>query len=354
MSNSEEGARPATISDVATAAGVSRTTVSRYLSQKFGSMSPATRERISDVIETLKYRPNRLARGLRSDKSYTIGFVIPDITNPYAISVLRGAEAVAEEHGYMLMVCNSDRDPAKERRYFEVLKSYGMDGLLVFATGHNDDAVGDLARGDFPLVLIDQDVSNVQVDLVSSDNVTAVNEALDYLLSSGYDDVAYFTDIIGTTASRAERADVFRATLAHRTGVASRVYEADVREDDQLDEALERFLEEPRGASRVIFAGNGVMMLKIYGRLKARGIRIPDDVSLIGFDDDEWASSAEPPLTTIAQATSQIGATAAQLLLARINGKSPPASPTRLATRLIVRNSTVDRSRRAEQNEGTS
>ncbi|MGB4135755.1 MAG: LacI family DNA-binding transcriptional regulator [Microbacterium sp.] len=332
--------RPATISDVAAAAHVSRTTVSRFLGKQYGSMSPATKARIEAAIAELRYRPSRIARGLRQDRSFTLGFIVPDLTNPFAIRVLRGAEEVAEKHGYMLMVCNSDRDPDKERRYFEMLSSYGTDGLLVFTTGHNDEAVAELSSRGMPIVLIDQDVPSLAVDYFGTDNNTAVADAVTHLLDSGYDDIGFFTDMIASTASRIERAEMFRARLAQSPDVAARVFEADVRDDGQLDEGLDAFLRTPQGTARVIFASNGVMMLKLYGRLKARGIRIPDDVSLIGFDDDEWAQSAEPPLTTIAQSTRELGARALERLLERINGQAAETVRTRMPSRLIVRGST--------------
>ncbi|ROR96221.1 LacI family transcriptional regulator [Salana multivorans] len=333
--------RVATILDVAAAAGVSRTTVSRYLSQQFGSMSPATKARIDAAVAELSYRPSRLARGLRQDKSFTIGFVVPDITNPFAISVLRGAESVAEKRGYMLMVCNSDRDPVKERRYLDVLRSYGIDGLLIFTTGHNDEVVRELAAGPVPIVLVDQDIQDAELDLVGSDNVRAVEDAVEHLVEAGYDDVAYFTDVIGSTTSRAERADVFRTRFAPHATVSARVYEADVRDDAQLDAQLEAFLADPRGRRRCLFAGHGVMMLRLYSRLKERGLRIPDEISLLGFDDDEWARSAEPPLTTISQSTRDIGARATELLLDHIDGSVESRTVTRLPARLVVRRSTL-------------
>lgn len=338
--SSDGAARPATISDVADRAQVSRTTVSRYLSNQFGSMSPATKEKIAGAISALNYRPNRLARGLRQDRSFTLGFMVPDITNPFAISVLRGVESVAEKHGYMLMVCNSDRDPGKERRYLDVLRSYGTDGLLIFTTGHNDAEIAEMAATGMPIVLIDQAVPGVELDLISTDNPAAMRDAVGHLLANGYDDIGFFTDVISSTASRVERVEVFRSQLEKHPAVQSRIYEADVRDGSQLDTALDDFFANPLGRSRVIFAGNGVMMLKIYSRLKERGIRIPEDVSLIGFDDDEWARAAEPALTTIAQSTHEIGANAADRLLARIADSSAEPLRMRLPGTLIVRDST--------------
>lgn len=339
MTSRRDTQRAATISDVAAAAKVSRTTVSRYLSKQFGSMSPATKSRIDAAVAALDYRPSRIARGLRQDKRFTIGFVVPDITNPFAISVLRGAESVAEKHGYVLMVCNSDRDPDKERRSLDILRSYGTDGLLLFTTGHNDDVVRDLAAR-LPIVLIDQGVQEVALDLVGSDNIGAVRDAVAHLVGAGYDDIAYFTDVIGSLTSRVDRVTLFRTEFAPYPQVSARVYEADVRDDERLDAQLTAFLDDPRGNARCIFAGNGLMLLRLYGRLKRRGVRIPDEVSLMGFDDDEWARSAEPPLTTISQQTRDIGAHATELLLAHIDGLVESSTVTRLPTTLIVRQST--------------
>ncbi|GGG03910.1 LacI family DNA-binding transcriptional regulator [Paenibacillus abyssi] len=332
----------ATIADVARAAGVSKTTISRFLSKQFDSISASTLKRIEETIAELNYRPNRMARGLKQDRSYLIGFVVADITNPYATSIMRGAEEVCEKHGYNLLVCNTDKDPEKERRYFDLLQTHRIDGLLINTTGYNNSILQEMSKDDMPIVLVDRKVPELDFDMVGTDNRKATGEALTHLLACGYERIAFFSEMIGITSPRYERAEVFRSILRERGHAsADDFFEVDMKDTNALESSLDRYLESSTGQYRAVFAGNAVVLLKLVGALKQRNLQIPDDVSLIGFDDPEWAPYVDPGITTISQPTFDIGAAAMEQMLKRINGDTSPPQTMELPASLLIRRSTI-------------
>jgi len=332
----------ATIADVARTAGVSKTTISRFLSRQFDSISSDTLKRIEQTIADLNYRPNRMARGLKQDRSFLIGFVVANITNPYATSILRGAEQVCEKHGYNMLVCNTDQDPEKERRYFDLLQTHRIDGLLINTTGMNNLVLHEFTKDNLPVVLVDRKVPELKADLVGTDNKKATTDALNHLLGGGYERIAFFTETIGATSPRLERAEVFRSLLAERGHPSAEdLYEVDFKDNTLFEEILDRFLSSSEGTKRALFAANAVVLLKLIGAMTSRALRIPDDISLIGFDNPEWAPFVGPGITTLAQPTFDIGATAMEQILKRIDGDDSPPQILELPATLMVRGSTV-------------
>ncbi len=331
----------ATIADVARTAGVSKTTISRFLSKQYDSISADTLKRIEQTIAELNYRPNRMARGLKQDRSYLIGFVVANIANPYATSILRGAEQVCEKHGYNLLVCNTDQDADKELRYFDLLQTHRIDGLLINTTGMNNAVLHDFTKDNMPVVLVDRKVPELEADLVGTDNRSATADALHYLIDCGYDRIAFFTETIGSTSPRYERAEVFRNLLQERGHPSvDDFYEVDFKDNDRFERGLDRFLASSEGSNRVIFAGNAVVLLKLIGALKDRKLQIPEQISLIGFDNPEWAPYVGPGITTISQPTFEIGTIAMEQVLKRIEGDTSPPQVTELAASLLIRGST--------------
>ncbi len=175
---SKQQSHRSTIGDVAREAGVSKTTISRYLSGQFDSISEQTRKRIEQTIADLKYRPNRMARGLKRDRSFSIGMIVADITNPFSTSILRGVEDVCTKHGYSLMVCNTDNDPVKEKEYIMMLQAHRIDGLIINSTGHNNEYLHELAEEQTPVVLVDRKMPELGFDTVVTNNVQATTEAM--------------------------------------------------------------------------------------------------------------------------------------------------------------------------------
>jgi LacI family kdg operon repressor len=331
----------ATIVDVAREAGVSKTTISRYLSKQYDSISANTLKRIEETIAELNYRPNRMARGLKQDRSYLIGFVVADISNPYATSILRGAEEVCEKHGYNMLVCNTDKDPEKERRYFDLLLTHRIDGLLINTTGYNNSILHKMSKDDMPVVLVDRKVAELDFDIVGTDNREATSDALQHLIACGYERIGFFTETIGKTSPRYERAEQFSSILRDLGHTSTNdMFEIDMKDTAAFEVKLDQFLESSKGQYRAVFAGNAVVLLKMIGALKRKNLRIPEDISLIGFDDPEWAPFVDPGITTISQPTYHIGAAAMEQMLKRIDGDTSPPQIKELSATLLVRGST--------------
>ncbi|HTG71510.1 MAG TPA: LacI family DNA-binding transcriptional regulator [Candidatus Udaeobacter sp.] len=330
-----------TIDDVARGAGVSKTTISRYLSGQFDSLSEQTRKRIEETIAALKYRPNRMARGLKRDKSFTIGMIVADITNPFSTSILRGVEDVCTKNGYSLMVCNTDNDPEKEKEYIMMLQAHRIDGLIINSTGQNNEYLHELAEEKIPIVLVDRKAPELNFDTVVTDNVQATTSALQFFLQQGYDRIAFFTQPIGMVSSRSERAGTFQQMLetANHPSTAD-IYEADIRTEGQLEQKIDEYLASSEGQFRMLFAANGVMLLKILNIFQRKQIRIPDDIGVACYDDLDWAPVIGSGITTIAQPTYSIGVNAMERVLARITGDQSPGVLIALPGALNVRGST--------------
>ncbi|NTZ18037.1 LacI family DNA-binding transcriptional regulator [Paenibacillus sp. JMULE4] len=335
-----------TIGDVAREAGVSKTTISRYLSGQFDSISEQTRKRIEQTIADLKYRPNRMARGLKRDRSFSIGMIVADITNPFSTSILRGVEDVCTKHGYSLMVCNTDNDPVKEKEYIMMLQAHRIDGLIINSTGHNNEYLHELAEEQTPVVLVDRKMPELGFDTVVTNNVQATTEAMRFFLQQGYERIAFFTQPVEKVSSRNERSNTFHQFLAQANHPSiTDVYVVDFRENGQLEQKLEAYLSSSQGQFRLLFAVNGVMQLKILNVLQQKGLRIPEDIAVACFDDLDWAPVIPPGITTIAQPTYEIGVNAMERVLKRIMGDQSPAETIELPGKLIIRGSTPSKTK---------
>ncbi|AVD54972.1 LacI family DNA-binding transcriptional regulator [Heyndrickxia coagulans] len=336
-----------TIYDVAKKAGVSKSTVSRYLGGRFHELSPKTQQKIKQVIDELQYRPNNLARGLKSSRSYLIGALVADITNPYTTAILRGAEDVCKQHGYSLLICNSDNRPAKEREYISMLQSHKIDGLLIQTTGGNSDFLETLSEnGKTPIVLVDRKIPALPFDTVEIDNRGAVMQAVSYLIKKNYKRIGYFTEPVAHFSPRHERYTGFQEALrlvspSHPS--LEDLFEVDLKDESQLEKKLNTFLSRTSKEPRAIIAGNSVIALKIIIKLKEQGYKIPDDTGFLSFDNPEWAAAVFSGITTIEQPTYQIGKTVMELILKRLADNESPVQTISYQTRLIERESTPGR-----------
>lgn len=334
-------AQRATIADVAKAAGVSKTTISRYLSGDYKSISESTLTRIKDTVSELRYRPNRMARGLKRDRSYSIGMIFADISNPYSTSVLRGVEDVCTRNGYSMIVCNTDNDAAKEKNYIAMMQAHRIDGLIIHPTGENRDVLAELAEDQIPVVLIDRKIQGLRFDTVGTDNFQATEEAVSFFLRQGYKRIGFFSQPVAHISSRSERYRAFVECLeraAHPS--VNDLYEFEYRSQEQLEAKLDQFIAQTAGQSRMLLAVNGITQLKLISALQKRGLRIPQDISVAGYDDSDWAPLVGSGITAIAQPTYEIGQTAMERILARIGGDDSREKRIELPACLVIRGST--------------
>lgn len=332
-------AKQPTIKDVARVAGVSKTTVSRFLGGEIESLAEDTYKKIERAIQELDYRPNKMARGLKGRRSYLIGVIVADITNPFSTAILRGAEDICQQNEYSLLVCNSDNDAEKERNYIFMLQSHQIDGLIINTTGQNSAMLLEMQQNNTPIVLLDREVPDMDVDLVTVDNEQATRHALDYLVRQGYSEIAYVTQPIAGVSTRTERVKTFWSYM-RQVGLEDNasVHELNIEDDEMVEATLRAFMEQPKTGPRAIFAGNSVTLLKVGLELQRQGYDVPIDIGMIGFDNPEWAQMIRT--SSVAQPTYAMGVKAMECLLERMRGDLSGSKTIRLPAELIIRHST--------------
>jgi LacI family transcriptional regulator len=319
-------------------------TVSRVINGREG-VDAETQRRVEEAIEALDYVPNRIARGLVSQRTATIGLIVPDVVNPFFSPVVRGAETAARKAGYRLLLCNSEGDLRLEREYIEDLVSHRVDGLLLApASDHSRHSVFPLLRRNFPVVLVDRALPDLDCDLVVSDSASGARRLVEHLLAVGHRDIAHLTDAEDTSTGR-ERLRGYREALA-AAGIPYRE-ELVVRTTvDQIGgyRATQQILMLDR-LPTAIFTVNNMTVVGAMQALRERGLSVPDDMGLVCFDDVEHLAVLSPFLTVIDQPAETFGSLGAQLLLERISGKAGMRSRRIvLQTDLIVRQSCGSRS----------
>ena len=328
-----------TLQEVGRRAGVSAMTVSRVINGRPG-VDAETQRRVEEVIAELDYVPNRIARGLLSQKTQTIGLIVPDVVNPFFAPVVRGAETAARRAGYRVLLCNSEGDLRLEREYIEDLMAHRVEGLLLApASDSSRHSVFPLLRGCFPLVLLDRVLPDSDCDLVVSDSATGARRLVEHLLAVGHRDIAHFTDAEDTSTGR-DRLQGYRDALA-AAGIPARadlVFRTTVDQIGGYRAAQEALALEPRPTA--IFAVNNMTAVGAMKALRERDLSVPEDMALVCFDDVEHLAVLSPFLTVVDQPAETLGALGAQLLLERIAGKAGDRSRRiTLQTDLIVRRS---------------
>ncbi len=331
-----------TIDQVARKASVSKTTISRYLNGRYEFMSEETRKRIQTVIEELEYRPNNLARSLKSNHSGLIGVVVADISSPFASILVKGIGDQCTASGYHTIIANTDNDPVKEKEYIEALIDNRVEGLILNITGHNNEFIIELGAEGVPIVLADRAMSELYFDTVTSNNYQMTYQTIEYLIRAGFKEISFFTEEIGVVSSRRIRMQAFldacKQHFQHDCEEWIRVCSFSDLNDVQT--SLLDFLGTDKGP-HAVFAVNGVMMLSLAQAITNLNLVMPRDLGLCGYDDWGWTSLVPPGITVISQPSYQVGVEAAKRLLGRIQQKkNMRAKVIELASSLIIRGST--------------
>jgi LacI family transcriptional regulator len=331
------------IKDVAAAAGVSVATVSRVLNDH-PSVSADARAHVLAAVADLGYRPNAVARSLRTDQTRTLGLVISDVLNPYFTALARAVEEEARALGYSVIIGNADERPDLQDHHVRNLLERRIDGLLVSPTDGGSPLMLDAVHAGTPMVFVDRWIEGVDVPVVRSDGRDAVRELVAHLHRLGHRRLAIIAGPAATTTGR-ERVDAFREALG-ACGLAlpdDYIGQGDFQAESGR-RATERFLAlaEPPEA---VFAADNLMALGALDAVRARGMRVPDDIALAAFDDIPWFLHTDPPVTAIAQPTGELGRAAVRALVDRIEGR--PARSVILPARLVVRESCGELGRRA-------
>ncbi len=331
-----------TLRDVAEAAGVHAATASRALNPSTrGLVNADTARRVIRVAEQLGYRPNPIARGLKTSKSGTVGIVLPDLTNPLFPPIVRGIEEVLEPAGYSGLIVNTDNDPGREQTLIEHLRSRQVEGLIVATARVEHPLMQQLHRDGVVMVMVNRRPEGVDVPSITPDDAAGVDLAVRHLAGLGHTRIAH---VAGpqSTSTGASRARAFRGTVRD-LGLdddPALVTMAEAWSEDAGADGLRRLLDSGPEFTAIV-AGNDLIALGCYDVFFERGIECPAEMSVVGFNDMPFLDKLRPPLTTIAIPHQQIGAEAARLLLDALGDPTRPSRSVLLPLSLVVRGSTA-------------
>ncbi len=331
-----------TLRDVARVAGVHPATVSRALNEETRALvNEETARRVLKAAEKLGYRPNPIARGLKTNRSYTIGVLVPDLTNPLFPPILRGIEDGLETAGYTPLIANTDNDPERELLDSQAMRARQVDGIIA-ATARRDHRLHDaLLEAGIELVLVNRRQDELPVSSATADDRMGMRLSVEHLLSLGHTRIAHLAGPLDYSTGL-DRYEGFHETLRA----------AGLEPDPELVAVAEAFTES-EGARlcgqlmtdgrqfTAVAAANDLLALGCYDVFAERGVPCPEEISVIGFNDMPFAARFQPPLTTIHIPHYDIGQAAAQLMLERLRDGDSPPREIRLEPSLIVRDSTA-------------
>jgi LacI family transcriptional regulator len=336
-----------TIRDVAREAGVHPGTVSRALNLETRALvNPDTAQRVLEAAEKLGYQPNRIARGLKTNRSHTIGVLIPDITNPLFPPILRGIEDRLADDGYTALIVNTDNDPVRERSHLEAMRARQVDGFIS-ATARLDrellDEVGAVAT---PLVLVNRSLEDGSVPAVTVNDRQGIRLAVDHVAALGHTRIGHVAGPQNLSTGHRRYQGFLEAMRANGLDAApDSVALAGAFTEEQGAAACAALLDADSQISAIVCA-NDLLALGCYDLLRERAVRCPDDVSIVGFNDMPFVGRLLPPLTSVRIPQREIGTVAADLLLELLADRASPAREMLLEPTLVVRGSTAPPPRR--------
>jgi LacI family transcriptional regulator len=338
--NSTDGGR-VTLREVADVAGVHPGTASRALNaQTRALVNEETAERVIRAADELGYRPNPIARGLKTNRSYTVGVLIPDLMNPLFPPIVRGIQDRLEEAGYTPLIANTENDPERERIDFERLRARQVDGFITATARRDEDLLTQVAAIGTPVVLVNRRLDQALLPAVVGDDRAGVRLAIEHLADLGHRRIAYL-------AGPQQVSTGYLRYQGFLEAMRDRGLEPDVeliRFGDAFTEAegmrLCSELLDGGAALTAIAAGNDLVALGCYDVFEERGIRCPDEISVVGFNDMPFADRFDPPLTTIRIPHYEIGARAAELLIELQGDTQAPPPQIQLPPELVARSST--------------
>lgn len=331
----------ASIKDVASRAGVSATTVSAYLN-KSAPVYKATAKKIKEAIEELGYKPNLIARSLRQKKTNTVGLIVGDILSHFYSVIAKSVEDTARKYGFSTILCNGDDDPQKELEYIKVLESSRVEGIILTPTGKNGDYIKEIIESGMKIVLIDRLVDGVECNEVVVDNENGSYKAVKHLIEQGYKRIGIISGSMDITTGK-ERLDGYLRALkeANLPENDDFVKIGDFKKESGIN--LSKELLEGKNIPDAIFSTNLEFTKGVLTVIKQMGLKVPEDIGLVSFDDSDLAHLFNPPITVISQPVYEIGSTAMEIMINEIKrdknvGKAPIKKI--LKTKLIKRAST--------------
>lgn len=330
-----------TIKDVAKAAGVSITTVSNVLNDHTESMSTQTMQRVQEVINELNYRPNALARGLVTHRTATIGVIIAEIETPLFLRALNTIEPIARNAGYNVLMSNAS-NVADEEKVCQVLLEKQVDGLIFLSVSEyiDNDFVHDLAHLKVPTVLVNRATTCKDLDQINWDDINGVTAAVEHLIALGHHNIAHLRGPVGRRSGE-NRLLGYRTAL-NRHGIQYQqeyVRSGDyTASSDAWSQSVSELIDlSPRPTA--IMASDDIVAATAIKTIQQAGLKVPEDISVIGIDDQHFCSYLNPALTTVQLPVLQAGRLAVEMLLERIAGKRTEVEHIMLPCSLIVRES---------------
>jgi len=333
-----------TLRDVAMRAGVHPATASRALNPETRLLvSEETARRISDAAKLLGYRPNAVARSLRTRRSHTIGVLIPDLNNPLFPPMVRGLEDRLAADGYVALIGNTDGSPDRERQVFEQMRARHVDGFAVATARLDSPLLAEAAADGLNVVLMNRVADGCGFPSVSADNELGARMAVDHLVAAGHARIAHLAGPQGLSTGRS-RYQGFQAAMA-AAGLAVDPRLVAFAESFSIEEGQRRgcALLAARPACTAIAAANDMLAVGVYEALDQAGLDCPADISVVGFNDMPFIDRLRPPLTTVAFPHYQLGTEAAAILLSRLTrtGRAAEPAAVRLPPELVLRGSTA-------------
>lgn len=328
-----------TIKDIASLAGVSKTTVSKVINNKDDSISAATKDKILQIMKEQNYVPNKLAQGLVTKRTKTIGLLIPDIRNPFFTDISRGAEDYARKEGYNIIFSNTDEDYEKEVQCVSMLCEKMVDGIIFAPSSNTSEEENRYSDLKIPIVLVDKhiDIQNAK-GVVKVDNKNGTYEATKYLIKQGYKEILYLSGPLKNDIAK-ERLNGYIRALEKNGGVFKK--ENVIEGQYKYEWSYEYIKSLDKINFSAICCANDLIAIGAIQALRERNLKIPQDISIVGFDDIQTAKLIDPSLTTIRQPAYEMGQKASEILINSLNNKNTDSTGViTFKPTLIVRNST--------------
>ncbi|WP_075618859.1 LacI family DNA-binding transcriptional regulator [Paenisporosarcina indica] len=307
-----------TMTDVAKEAGVSKSTVSRILNGNYGQNTEKTVHKVLKVIDDMDYRPNALAKGLKGMKTNVIGIILSNLQNPFWIKVLEGVEDTCRSKGYSLMICNSNEEADIEEEHIKQFQMRQVDGIIINPTIKNLNLYDQLKKDRLPFISINRKIYGLEFDTVVVDNVSGGKLAVTHLIKLGNKKIAIFLYPTEGISPRIERLAGYKEALKDY-GIDSDPELIVIAKETpgSIREKVKQLLLSQKRPDAIL-STNNMMTLEILEGIKDLGLTVPDDISLIGYDETVWSKHLNPPLTTVNQPSYEMGQLAAERLISLI------------------------------------
>ena len=324
------------IKDVADAARVSTATVSRVLANK-PHVRPEVKKRVMEVVKKLNYQPNRVAQSLRSSTSKIIALVVADIGNPFFQRVSRAVDDFALEEGYNVMLCNTDEDVEREKRCLELLHVENIAGIILSPTRQSLNDFGAIYSQNVPIVIIDRHIEKFSVDNVLIDNVSSTHKIVSHLIEHGHRRIAGIFGENSTTGQK-RREGFLKALKSHDIKPAHDLIKFAPPTEEGGYQTTMKLLKTGKPPNALL-TSNSLLAVGSLLAIREHKLEVPKDIAFVSFDDATWTKIVTPSITVVQQPTYEIGRTAAELLIKRINDPKRSSREVVLNTKLIIRQS---------------